>query len=158
MFFATCCRKTASNAPSSKSRYRASPTWKVTRSDSPQRPVKQIAASIRLGKTRAEIDACHSTTEGGRDIACRAADATAEIQYSRRWFEFRGSQFDYRHRRGSGTIATDFSGGMVRDNPDIKMRVAEMTALGQAGVPDDIGPMIAALLSDDNRWGEWPAY
>jgi NAD(P)-dependent dehydrogenase (short-subunit alcohol dehydrogenase family) len=27
-----------------------------------------------------------------------------------------------------------------------------MTVLGRAGVPDDIGPMIAALLSDDNRW------
>jgi NAD(P)-dependent dehydrogenase (short-subunit alcohol dehydrogenase family) len=51
-----------------------------------------------------------------------------------------------------GAIATDFSGGMVRDNPEINKRVAEMTALGRAGVPDDVGPMIAALLSDDNRW------
>jgi predicted N-acetyltransferase YhbS len=30
--------------------------------------------------------------------------------------------------------------------------VAEMTALGRVGEPDDIGPMIASLLSDDNRW------
>jgi NAD(P)-dependent dehydrogenase (short-subunit alcohol dehydrogenase family) len=30
--------------------------------------------------------------------------------------------------------------------------VADITALGRAGLPDDIGPMIAALLSDDNRW------
>jgi len=51
-----------------------------------------------------------------------------------------------------GAIATDFSGGMVRDNPEINKRVADMTALGRAGVPDDIGPMIAALLSDENRW------
>lgn len=51
-----------------------------------------------------------------------------------------------------GAIQTDFSGGMVRDNPEINQRVAEMTALGRAGVPDDIGPMIAALLSDENRW------
>jgi NAD(P)-dependent dehydrogenase (short-subunit alcohol dehydrogenase family) len=51
-----------------------------------------------------------------------------------------------------GAIQTDFSGGMVRDNPEINKRVAEMTALGRAGVPDDIGPMIASLLSDDNRW------
>ncbi len=51
-----------------------------------------------------------------------------------------------------GAIATDFSGGMVRDNPEINKRVADMTALGRAGVPDDIGPMIAALLSEDNRW------
>jgi NAD(P)-dependent dehydrogenase (short-subunit alcohol dehydrogenase family) len=51
-----------------------------------------------------------------------------------------------------GAIATDFSGGMVRDNPDLNKRVADMTALGRAGLPDDIGPMIASLLSDDNRW------
>jgi NAD(P)-dependent dehydrogenase (short-subunit alcohol dehydrogenase family) len=51
-----------------------------------------------------------------------------------------------------GAIATDFSGGMVRDNPEVNRRVAEMTALGRAGQPDDIGPMIAALLSEDNRW------
>jgi NAD(P)-dependent dehydrogenase (short-subunit alcohol dehydrogenase family) len=51
-----------------------------------------------------------------------------------------------------GAIETDFSGGMVRDNPEINKQVAAMTALGRVGVPDDIGPMIAALLSDDNRW------
>jgi NAD(P)-dependent dehydrogenase (short-subunit alcohol dehydrogenase family) len=51
-----------------------------------------------------------------------------------------------------GAIATDFSGGMVRDNPDINKRVADMTALGRVGMPDDIGPMIASLLSEDNRW------
>ena len=41
-----------------------------------------------------------------------------------------------------GAIATDFSGGLVRDNPEVNKLVAEMTALGRAGVPDDIGPMI----------------
>ena len=51
-----------------------------------------------------------------------------------------------------GATATDFSGGMVRDNPEINKRVADMTALGRVGLPDDIGPMIASLLSDDNRW------
>jgi NAD(P)-dependent dehydrogenase (short-subunit alcohol dehydrogenase family) len=51
-----------------------------------------------------------------------------------------------------GAIETDFSGGLVRDNPEVNKRVREMTALGRAGVPDDIGPMIAAFLSDENRW------
>ena len=51
-----------------------------------------------------------------------------------------------------GAIATDFSGGMVRDNPEVNKMVASMTALGRVGVPDDIGPMIAAFLSDENRW------
>lgn len=51
-----------------------------------------------------------------------------------------------------GAIATDFSGGMVRDNPEVNKMVAGMTALGRVGVPDDIGPMIAMFLSDENRW------
>lgn len=51
-----------------------------------------------------------------------------------------------------GAVETDFSGGMVRDNPEINRRIAESTALGGPGLPDDVGPMIAALLSDDNRW------
>jgi NAD(P)-dependent dehydrogenase (short-subunit alcohol dehydrogenase family) len=51
-----------------------------------------------------------------------------------------------------GAIATDFSGGRVRDNPEVNKRIAEATALGRAGLPEDIGPMIASLLSDQHRW------
>jgi NAD(P)-dependent dehydrogenase (short-subunit alcohol dehydrogenase family) len=51
-----------------------------------------------------------------------------------------------------GAIETDFGGGMVRDNVEMNRMVASLTALGRVGVPDDIGPMIASLLSDDNRW------
>ena len=51
-----------------------------------------------------------------------------------------------------GAVETDFSGGIVRDNPEVNRHIAEMTALGRAGVPEDIGPMIASLLSEDNRW------
>ena len=51
-----------------------------------------------------------------------------------------------------GAIATDFNGGHVRDNAEINRMVAGVTALGRAGAADDIGPMIASLLSDDNRW------
>jgi NAD(P)-dependent dehydrogenase (short-subunit alcohol dehydrogenase family) len=34
----------------------------------------------------------------------------------------------------------------------VNRHIAEMTALGRAGEPDDIGPMIASLLSPANRW------
>lgn len=51
-----------------------------------------------------------------------------------------------------GPIATDFSGGMVRDNPMVQAAVAHNTALGRAGLPEDVGPVIAALLSDDFGW------
>jgi NAD(P)-dependent dehydrogenase (short-subunit alcohol dehydrogenase family) len=51
-----------------------------------------------------------------------------------------------------GAIATDFGGGAVRDVEDLNRFVASQTALGRAGLPDDIGDMVAALLSPDNRW------
>jgi NAD(P)-dependent dehydrogenase (short-subunit alcohol dehydrogenase family) len=51
-----------------------------------------------------------------------------------------------------GAIATDFGGGVVRDNPQVNGFVAAQTALGRAGLPDDIGGAIAALLRDDSGW------
>lgn len=51
-----------------------------------------------------------------------------------------------------GAIETDFGGGAVRDNPEINAQLAGITALGRVGVADDIGPMIASLLGDANRW------
>ena len=51
-----------------------------------------------------------------------------------------------------GAIETDFGGGAVRDNAQLNQMVAAQTALGRAGQPDDIGPVIAALLADGTRW------
>jgi NAD(P)-dependent dehydrogenase (short-subunit alcohol dehydrogenase family) len=48
-----------------------------------------------------------------------------------------------------GAVATDFSGGIVRDNPAVNKRIAELTALGRVGLPEDLGPVIADLLSAD---------
>jgi len=51
-----------------------------------------------------------------------------------------------------GAIETDFGNGTVRDNQDANQFVAANTALGRAGLPDDIGGMVAMLLSDESRW------
>ncbi|WP_447650153.1 SDR family NAD(P)-dependent oxidoreductase [Pseudomonas abietaniphila] len=51
-----------------------------------------------------------------------------------------------------GAIETDFGGGTVRDNQDVNAWVAANTAMGRAGVPDDIGAAIAMLLGDGGRW------
>ena len=51
-----------------------------------------------------------------------------------------------------GAIETDFGGGNVRDNKQLNSFVASQTALGRVGLPDDIGDLIAVLVSDDCRW------
>lgn len=51
-----------------------------------------------------------------------------------------------------GAIATDFGGGAVRDNAQLNGMIASQTALGRVGQPDDIGSVMAALLSDGMGW------
>jgi NAD(P)-dependent dehydrogenase (short-subunit alcohol dehydrogenase family) len=51
-----------------------------------------------------------------------------------------------------GAIATDFGGGLVRDNAHVNQAIASQTALGRVGEPGDIGAVVAALLSDDMGW------
>jgi len=51
-----------------------------------------------------------------------------------------------------GAIATDFGGGAVRDNTDVNAMVANNTALGRAGLPDDIGGGISIFLADGRHW------
>jgi NAD(P)-dependent dehydrogenase (short-subunit alcohol dehydrogenase family) len=51
-----------------------------------------------------------------------------------------------------GAIETDFGGGHVRDNEDTNKWVASVTALGRAGVPDDIGGVVAFLCTEEARW------
>ncbi|CAD1795089.1 SDR family oxidoreductase [Xanthomonas euroxanthea] len=51
-----------------------------------------------------------------------------------------------------GAIETDFNGGTVRDNAQVNAMVSSVTALGRPGLPDDIGPVVAALLAPGTGW------
>ncbi|MET1079071.1 MAG: SDR family oxidoreductase [Pseudomonas sp.] len=51
-----------------------------------------------------------------------------------------------------GAIETDFGGGAVRDNAELNAFVAANTALGRAGLPEDISAAVAMLLTDGGRW------
>jgi len=51
-----------------------------------------------------------------------------------------------------GAIETDFGNGHVRDDAKTNAMVAQMTALGRAGVPEDIGGVVAFLCSPEARW------
>jgi NAD(P)-dependent dehydrogenase (short-subunit alcohol dehydrogenase family) len=48
-----------------------------------------------------------------------------------------------------GAIRTDLGGGL---NDEFEALLAGQTALGRVGEPDDIGRVIASLLSDDSAW------
>lgn len=51
-----------------------------------------------------------------------------------------------------GAIATDFNGGVVRDNEQVNAHVAEAIALGRVGRPDDIGAAVPLILADGFGW------
>ncbi|MDW9671036.1 SDR family oxidoreductase [Sinorhizobium meliloti] len=48
-----------------------------------------------------------------------------------------------------GAIRTELGGGLTQE---FEALLAGQTALGRVGEPDDVGCMVASLLSDDNRW------
>ena len=51
-----------------------------------------------------------------------------------------------------GAIETDFGGGAVRDNEALNEQIASSTAMGRAGLPDDIGGAVAGFLTMDSNW------
>jgi NAD(P)-dependent dehydrogenase (short-subunit alcohol dehydrogenase family) len=51
-----------------------------------------------------------------------------------------------------GAIETDFGGGMVKNNAELNKMIADRTALGRVGQPDDIGGVVAFLCSTDAKW------
>lgn len=51
-----------------------------------------------------------------------------------------------------GAIATDFGGGVVRDNEQVNKIIADTIPLGRVGLPEDIGGVVAFLCTDDARW------
>ena len=51
-----------------------------------------------------------------------------------------------------GATGTDFAGGVMKSNEDVREAIGGMVALGRIGEPDDIGGAIAGLLTSDSHW------
>jgi NAD(P)-dependent dehydrogenase (short-subunit alcohol dehydrogenase family) len=51
-----------------------------------------------------------------------------------------------------GATETDFGGGALRDDAALNTQFAGMTTLGRNAVPDDIGGVVATLLTGDAGW------
>jgi len=45
-----------------------------------------------------------------------------------------------------------FGGGAMQDTPEMRSYVAQMTALGRVGLPDDVGGVVAFLCTEEARW------
>ncbi|RWM07155.1 MAG: SDR family oxidoreductase, partial [Mesorhizobium sp.] len=48
-----------------------------------------------------------------------------------------------------GAIRTELGGGL---SDEFEVMLAGQTALGRVGEPDEIGGVVASLLSNENRW------
>jgi NAD(P)-dependent dehydrogenase (short-subunit alcohol dehydrogenase family) len=45
-----------------------------------------------------------------------------------------------------------FGGGAMTDTPELRAYVAQLTALGRVGLPDDVGGVVAFLCTEEARW------
>lgn len=98
--------------------------------------------NISTGLTRITLPgyAAYATMKGGLEVLTR---------YMAHEFGARGIKVN---AVAPGAIETDFGHGAVRDNKELNHLIASQTALGRVGLPDDIGSMVASLLSEDNCW------
>lgn len=51
-----------------------------------------------------------------------------------------------------GPVETDFNNAAIRNNPQMKSNLGNLTALGRVGQADDIGSVVAFLCTDEARW------
>lgn len=51
-----------------------------------------------------------------------------------------------------GPIETDFNDAAIRNNPQMKGYLSNITALGRVGNADDIGGVVAFLCTEDAKW------
>ncbi len=51
-----------------------------------------------------------------------------------------------------GPVETDFNNATIRNNPQLKTALSNLSPLGRVGQADDIGSVVAFLCSEDAKW------
>ena len=51
-----------------------------------------------------------------------------------------------------GPVETDFNNGAIKNNPQFKTMLSQLSPLGRVGEADDIGGVVAFLCSSEARW------
>ncbi|MEV7479867.1 SDR family NAD(P)-dependent oxidoreductase [Streptomyces halstedii] len=88
----------------------------------------------------------------GEGYAVYASFKSAVETYSRYLAQELGGRGISVNAVAPGPVATDFGGGRLRDDEQVRAHLAGQTALGRVGEPEDIGGVIAALLAPGTGW------
>lgn len=51
-----------------------------------------------------------------------------------------------------GAVATEFGGGHLKNSPDMQEQIKTITAIPRVALPEDIGPVVAFLCTDEAKW------
>ncbi|MGJ3262838.1 MAG: SDR family NAD(P)-dependent oxidoreductase [Salinarimonas sp.] len=51
-----------------------------------------------------------------------------------------------------GPVETDFGGARIRSDPALKTALSAQAAMGRVGTAEDIGPLVAAILTSGSNW------
>jgi NAD(P)-dependent dehydrogenase (short-subunit alcohol dehydrogenase family) len=86
------------------------------------------------------------------DFSAYAAMKAGVEVLTRYWAMELGSRGITVNAVAPGPVATDFGGGAVRDVPDLREALGRTVALGRVGEPEDIGPVMATLLTAPVGW------
>ncbi|WP_078410625.1 SDR family NAD(P)-dependent oxidoreductase [Priestia abyssalis] len=89
------------------------------------------------------------TTEGNSAYA--AVKGAIEV-FTRSLAKELGSRGIRANTVAPGPMATDFGGGIMRDNENLRGFIGSVTALGRVGEADDISGVIASLCTDEMKW------
>ncbi|MFJ5262493.1 SDR family NAD(P)-dependent oxidoreductase [Streptomyces sp. NPDC088387] len=91
----------------------------------------------------------HITAPGYSVYASLKGALTVLTRYMAKEFSARGIRVN---SVAPGATRTRFADNAFERNPEIIPELARSFALGRIGEPDDIGAVVALLVSDDGRW------
>lgn len=113
-----------------------------------QKLLQLIADGGRIVNVSSALARHGVTFPGGAAYASAKGAVEVMTRYMAREFGPRGISVN---AISPGGIETDFGGGMMRD-PGMQEMVTSITALGRVGQPEDVGGVVASLLSPKMGW------
>jgi NAD(P)-dependent dehydrogenase (short-subunit alcohol dehydrogenase family) len=110
-----------------------------------------LLPSIKVGGAIVNLSSAtvRVATAGVAPYAACKAGIEALTRYMAKEFEGRRIRVN---AVAPGAIRTDLADGALDKNPEFAALLASQTALGRVGEPEDVGRVIASLISEDSGW------